>query len=151
MQQDDQSGEQAFAPGAEDLAGVEAWFAEYDALAERGAVQEIADLAIFPLNLATDAPGGFGAVRQWDREEFVRVMTEVMGGGTAGMEMKSVRTPRFLTPNLVLVETEATVTAEGRRQSMRYADLLVRTAQGWAFQTMIQGGWGHGWPPATRG
>ncbi|GAA3140047.1 hypothetical protein GCM10010466_33910 [Planomonospora alba] len=142
---------ETFTPSAEDLASIDAWFAEYDALAARGAVQEIADLAVFPLNLATDVPGGFGAVRQWDREEFVRVMTEVMGGGTAGMEMTSVRTPRFLTPNLVLVETEATVTVEGSTQSMRYADLLVRTAEGWAFQTMVQGGWGHGWPPATRG
>nr|BFE85162.1 hypothetical protein GCM10020093_077630 [Planobispora longispora] len=150
MQQDNEWNE-PFTPSAEDLAGVDAWFAEYDALAARGAVEEIADLAVFPLNLATDVPGGFGAVAQWDRAEFVRVMTEVMGGGTAGMEMKSVRTPRFLTPNLVLVETEATVTAEGRRQSMRYADLLVRTEGGWAFQTMVQGGWGHGWPPATRG
>ncbi|MFC4062455.1 nuclear transport factor 2 family protein [Planomonospora corallina] len=140
-----------FEPSTEDLASIDAWFAEYDALAARGAVEEIAGLAVFPLNLATDVPGGFGAVRQWDREEFVRAMTEVMGGGTAGMEMTSVRTPRFLTPNLVLVETEATVTVEGRAQSMRYADLLVRTADGWAFQTMVQGGWGHGWPPATRG
>ncbi|WP_449063142.1 nuclear transport factor 2 family protein [Planomonospora algeriensis] len=142
----------AFTPSADDLASVEAWFAEYDALAERGAVGEIADLAVFPLNLATDVPGGSAAVRQWSREEFVEVMTEVMGGGTAGLAMESVRTPRFLTANLVLVETEATMTdEEGNRQSTRYADLLVRTADGWAFQTMVQGGWGHGWPPATRG
>ncbi|GIH97403.1 nuclear transport factor 2 family protein [Planobispora siamensis] len=151
MQQETEYGQQAFTPSAEDLAGVEAWFAEYDALAARGAVREIADLAVFPLNLATDVPGGFAAVRQWDREEFIQVMTEVMGGGTGDMEMKSVRTPHFLTSNLVLVETEATVVVEGRRQSMRYADLLVRTTDGWAFQTMVQGGWGHGWPPATRG
>ncbi|MBG0816098.1 nuclear transport factor 2 family protein [Planomonospora sp. ID82291] len=141
-----------YTPSADDLAGVEAWFAAYDALAERGAVGEIADLAVFPLNLATDVPGGTAAVRQWSREEFIAVMTEVMGDGTAGLAMESVRTPRFLTANLVLVETEATMTTEsGDQRSTRYADLLVRTADGWAFQTMVQGGWGHGWPPCTRG
>lgn len=149
MQDSGQDG--TFTPNSEDLASIEAWFAEYDTLAARGAIQEIADLAVFPLNLATDVPDGVGAVRQWDREEFVRVMTEVMGGGTADLAMESVRTPRFLTANLVLVETEATVTTGEHRQSTRYADLLVRTTDGWAFQTMVQGGWGHGWPPATRG
>lgn len=65
--------------------------------------------------------------------------------------MESVRTPHFLSENLVVVITEAAVTVDGERQEMTYADVLVRTAEGWAFQTMAQGGWGHGWVPARRG
>ncbi|MEU8175830.1 nuclear transport factor 2 family protein [Microbispora hainanensis] len=140
-----------YEPSDEELKSVEDWFAAYDALAEQGAIERLADLAVFPMNLATDVPGGFAAVRQWTREEYVEAMREAMGGGTAGLGMESVRTPHFLSPNLVFVETTATMTIEGRRESMHYGDLLVRTQEGWAFQTMAQGGWGHGWPPARRG
>ena len=37
--------------------------------------------------------------------------------------------------------TDATVTAGGQTTSMRSGDLLVRTAEGWSFQTMVAGGW----------
>ncbi|SDH78971.1 hypothetical protein SAMN05192558_10559 [Actinokineospora alba] len=137
-----------YQPTDEALESVRQWFVDYDALAERGAVEEMADLAVFPLNLATDVPGGHAAVAQWSREEYVRTMTEVVGDGAA---MESVRTPHFLSENLVVVITEAAVTVEGERQELTYADVLVRTTQGWAFQTMVQGGWGHGWAPASRG
>ncbi|MBC6447739.1 nuclear transport factor 2 family protein [Actinokineospora xionganensis] len=137
-----------YQPTDEAVESVRQWFVDYDALAERGAVEEMADLAVFPLNLATDVPGGHAAVAQWTREEFVRTMSEVVGGGAA---MESTRTPRFLSENLVVVVTEAAVTVEGERQELTYADVLVRTPNGWAFQTMIQGGWGHGWDPARRG
>ncbi|MEV7013797.1 nuclear transport factor 2 family protein [Streptosporangium sp. NPDC051022] len=136
---------------AEELKSIEEWFADYDALAERGAIEELADLAVFPMNVATDVPGGHASVRQWTRAEYVEAMKESMGGGTAGLGLRSTRTPRFLSPNLVVVETEATMTIEGREHHMHYADLLVRAEDGWAFQTMVQGGWGHGWPPAKRG
>jgi hypothetical protein len=137
-----------YQPTDEDRDSVREWFAAYDALAERGAVDEMADLGVFPMNLATDVPGGRAAVTSWTREDYLRVMGDVVGGG-AGLE--SVRTPHFLTENLVVVVSEATTTVEGVRQSMTYADLLVRTADGWGFQAMIQGGWGHGWAPASRG
>ncbi|MDQ3577978.1 MAG: nuclear transport factor 2 family protein [Actinomycetota bacterium] len=132
-------------------AEIDAWFARYDALAERGAIEEMADLAVFPLNLATDTPEGHAAVATWDRAEFVATMGAVIGEGTAAARPVSVRTPHFLTDNLVVVITESTVTVDGERQSTRYADLLVRTADGWAFQTMVQGGWGQGWRAARRG
>ncbi|AQZ67125.1 unnamed protein product [[Actinomadura] parvosata subsp. kistnae] len=140
-----------YQPSDEDLKSVEAWFAEYDALAEQGAIEQLADLAVFPMNLATDVPGGRAAVRQWTREEYVEAMRQAMGGGTAGLDLRSVRTPHFVSENLVVVETEATMTVDGRTESMSYVDLLVRTEDGWAFQTMVQGGWGHGWPVAKRG
>ncbi|GHE25951.1 hypothetical protein GCM10017673_29390 [Streptosporangium violaceochromogenes] len=140
-----------YQPSAQELKSIEEWFADYDALAEQGAIEQLADLAVFPMNVATDVPGGHASVRQWTRPEYVEAMKESMGGGTAGLSLRSTRTPRFLGPNLVVVETEATMTIEGREHHMRYADLLVRTEDGWAFQTMVQGGWGHGWPPAKRG
>ncbi|HEX4817120.1 MAG TPA: nuclear transport factor 2 family protein [Nonomuraea sp.] len=140
-----------YQPSSADLRSVEDWFAQYDALAEQGAIEQLADLAVFPMNLATDVPGGHATVRQWTRAEYVAAMKEAMGGGTAGLDLRSKRTPHFLSPNLVVVETEATMTVGGREEEMHYADLLVRTEDGWAFQTMVQSGWGHGWPPATRG
>ncbi|RSM98242.1 hypothetical protein DMB42_45430 [Nonomuraea sp. WAC 01424] len=140
-----------YQPSAEELKNIEQWFADYDALAEQGAIEQLADLAVFPMNVATDAPGGHASVRQWTRAEYVEAMKQSMGGGTAGLDLRSTRTPRFLTPNLVVVETEASMAIEGEKHHMHYADLLVRTEDGWAFQTMVQGGWGHGWPPAKRG
>ncbi|GAA3668429.1 hypothetical protein GCM10022224_035810 [Nonomuraea antimicrobica] len=140
-----------YQPSAEELRSVEDWFAQYDALAEEGAIEKLADLAVFPMNLATDVPGGHAAVRQWTRAEYVGAMQDAMGGGTAGLGLESKRTPHFLGPNLVIVETEATMTVEGRQEEMHYADLLVRTEDGWGFQAMVQGGWGYGWPVARRG
>lgn len=140
-----------YQPSETELKSVEAWFAAYDRLAEEGAVEQLADLAVFPMNLVTDAPGGYAAARQWTREEYVAAMDETMGGGTAGLNLRSRRTPRFLSANLVIVETEATMTIEGEQQTTHYADLLLRTEEGWAFQSMIQAGWGAEWPAATRG
>ncbi|WP_436500819.1 nuclear transport factor 2 family protein [Actinokineospora sp. HUAS TT18] len=138
-------------PTESELASLNDWFTTYDALAAKGAVEEMADLAVFPMNLATDVDGGHAAVTQWSREQYVAAMTEVLGGGTGDMAMKSERTPHFLTANLAVVVTEATMTMGEETHRMTYADLLVRTADGWAFQSMIQGGWGADWPPAKRG
>ncbi|MBA2891240.1 nuclear transport factor 2 family protein [Nonomuraea soli] len=130
---------------------IEKWFEDYDKLAETGDIEKLADMAVFPMNVVTDVPGGYAAAKQWTREEYVAAMKEAMGGGTADLNLRSKRTPHHLTENLCLVETEATMTIEGQEQTMRYADLLVRTEDGWAFQTMVQGGWGYGWEPAKRG
>lgn len=127
---------------------IRAWFAEYDARAARGDIEGLADLAVFPLNVVTDIPGGASAAQTWDRARFVEVMTDVVGEGA---ELTSVRTPHPLSDNLAVVLTDATVTVEGNEVALRYADVLVRTADGWAFQTMVQPGHGTGWEPAARG
>ncbi|GAA4435547.1 nuclear transport factor 2 family protein [Actinokineospora soli] len=124
------------------------WFAEYDARAARGDIAGLADLAVFPLNVVTDIPGGAAAARTWDREEFIEVMTEVVGEGA---ELRSTRTPHLLGDNLAVVFTDASVTVDGHDHQMRYADILIRTTDGWAFQTMVQPGHGTGWEPARRG
>ncbi|MGW5055346.1 nuclear transport factor 2 family protein [Actinokineospora sp. NPDC004072] len=125
-------------------AEIHAWFAEYDARAARGDIEGMADLAAFPLNVVTDIPGGTAAAQIWDRAEFIRVMGEVVGEGA---ELTSERTPHLIGDNLAVVFTDA---AYGEHR-MRYADVLVRTPDGWAFQTMVQPGYGAGWTPARRG
>ena len=137
----------AFVPTADDLAGIDAWFARYDALATAGDVEAMADMALFPLNLATDDAQGNGSAWQWTREQFVSGMGAAMGpegpeGGATGVTMELTRTPHFLTPQLAIVVTDAVHTAGGTTHRLRYADLLVKRDGRWLFQTMVQGGWG---------
>ncbi|GAA2854352.1 hypothetical protein GCM10010517_12370 [Streptosporangium fragile] len=144
-------GSGSFTPTVEDLASVEAWFAEYDAYSAKVDVERMADMAMFPLNVVTDSPEGNGLAAQWTRERFTRTMAEAMGGGEAGdIEMTSTRTPHFLTRHLVVVITDATVTMNGQSYDMRYADLLVKAGGRWVFQTMVQGGWADAWKESAR-
>ncbi|MEU6117670.1 nuclear transport factor 2 family protein [Streptomyces sp. NPDC047117] len=130
-----------YVPSEQDLREVEEWFARYDALSAGVDVEGMADMAVFPLNLVSDDSDGNGQAGQWSRAEFVRTMAEVMGGG-GDVTFESTRTPHFLSTGIVVVFTDAVFTVDGRSQSVRYADVLVRRDGGWAFQTMIQGGWG---------
>ncbi|QDY75257.1 nuclear transport factor 2 family protein [Streptomyces qinzhouensis] len=131
-----------YTPTAEDRAGIEEWFAGYDAAAARRDVEAMADRAVFPLNLVSDDSRGEGATAQWDRRQFVETMTQVMGDGSEDITFDSVRTPVFLSPAMAVVFTDSTMTANGATQQLRYADILVKQDGKWAFQTMIQGGWG---------
>lgn len=131
----------AFQPSAAEVASVHAWFAEYDARAAKADLTGLADLAMFPLNVVSDDSGGNGSAAQWDRDQYLAAMAHVVGGGDQP-RMESVRTPHFLTGQLVLVFTEATFTTGDHAQAVRYADLLVKRHGRWYFQTMVQGGWG---------
>ncbi|GFH35790.1 nuclear transport factor 2 family protein [Streptomyces pacificus] len=131
-----------YRPTADELASIDAWFAEYDAAAARRDIERMADLAVFPLNLVSDDPAGDGASAQWDRDRFVRTMTKVMGDVGDGIAFESVRTPVFLGPAMVVVFSDSTMTAGGTTQQLRYADILIKRDGRWAFQTMLQGGWG---------
>ncbi|MBA8824876.1 hypothetical protein FHX42_002223 [Saccharopolyspora lacisalsi] len=128
-----------FVPSEDDIAGVHEWFARYDELAANAEVGRMADMAMFPLNAVTDDAQGNGSARQYDRERFCAEMAETVGEGAS---MESTRTPHFLSPSLVFVITDATVTHDGRTYQLRYADLLVKRDGQWLFQTMVQGGWG---------
>jgi hypothetical protein len=131
-----------FEPTAEDIAGVEAWFAEYDSYATNADVERMADMAMFPLNVVSDSDeSGNGSAAQQTRQQFVDGMSQVMGE-PGEVKMESHRTPVFLTRQLVLVISDATFTAHGDSQQVRYADLLVKRDGRWLFQTMVQGGWG---------
>ncbi|MGV9317066.1 nuclear transport factor 2 family protein [Streptomyces sp. NPDC003691] len=131
-----------YTPTAEDLAGIEEWFAGYDAAAARRDVEAMADQAVFPLNLVSDDAAGEAASAQWNRQQFVETMTHVMGDGSEDITFDSVRTPVFLSAAMAVVFTDSTMTANGATQQLRYADILVKRGGKWAFQTMIQGGWG---------
>ncbi|WP_411134698.1 nuclear transport factor 2 family protein [Streptomyces sp. C10] len=131
-----------YVPTAEDRASLDAWFAEYDEQSAKRDVQSMADLAMFPLNLVSDDAAGNGRAAQWDRERHIATMTQVMGDGSEDITFESTRTPVFLSPVLAVVFSDSTVTTDGRSRQLRYADILVRRDGAWAFQTMIQGGWG---------
>lgn len=132
----------AYQPTDEELASIQRWFAAYDDAAGRRDVERMADLAVFPLNLVSDDAGGQGASGQWDRERFVRTMGRVMGDGAEDITFGSTRTPVFLGPAIAVVFTDSVMTSQGHMQRLRYADILVRRGDSWAFQTMIQSGWG---------
>ncbi|MEU8954512.1 nuclear transport factor 2 family protein [Streptomyces sp. NPDC048518] len=134
--------ETGYAPTPEDRASLTAWFAEYDAHSARRDVERMADLAVFPLNLVSDDAAGDGRSAQWDREQFVATMTHVMGSGDDDITFESTRTPVFLSPAMAVVFTDSVMTANGETQQLRYADVLIRRGGSWAFQSMIQGGWG---------
>ncbi|GAA2580876.1 nuclear transport factor 2 family protein [Streptomyces tubercidicus] len=131
-----------YVPTAEDRASLDAWFAEYDAQSAQRNVQRMADMAVFPLNLVSDDAVGNGRSAQWDREQFVATMTQVMGDGSEDLTFESTRTPVFVSPAMAVVFSDSTMTTEGESRRLRYADILVKRDGQWAFQTMIQGGWG---------
>lgn len=131
-----------YTPTPEELASIEEWFAAYDAHSAKREVERMADLAVFPLNLVSDDSAGNGASAQWDRRQFVATMTQVMGDGSDDITFESVRTPVFLSPAMAVVFTDSAMTTGGRTRRLRYADVLIRRDGRWAFQTMLQGGWG---------
>ncbi|BDM74120.1 hypothetical protein HEK616_76070 (plasmid) [Streptomyces nigrescens] len=131
-----------YVPTAEDRASLDAWFAEYDAQSAKRNVERMADMAAFPLNLVSDDAAGNGRSAQWDRERFIATMTHVMGDGGEDITFESTRTPVFLSPAIAVVFTDSTMTVQGETRQLRYADILIRRDGTWAFQTMIQGGWG---------
>ena len=125
---------------AEQEREIEEWFAEYDNLVAAGDLGGMADQAVFPLNEVTDDAEGLGVVSATGREQFLAQM-RAAGVGGGPLEMRSSRTPVFLSPALVFVVTDATFGTGDGATTMRYGDLLLRTAGGWRFQTMVAGGW----------
>ncbi|GGY26852.1 DUF4440 domain-containing protein [Streptomyces djakartensis] len=126
----------------EDRASLDAWFAEYDAASGKRDVERMADMAVFPLNLVSDDSAADGRSAQWDRERFVTAMTHVMGEGSEDITFESTRTPVFLSSSMAVVFTDSTMTVDGHSRQLRYADILLKRGGRWAFQTMIQEGWG---------
>ena len=132
----------AFEPSEADRASVAAWFERYDALAAANDFEAMADVAMFPLNEVTDDGAGNGKAEQLGRDEYIAQMTQVMGGSAGEVTMDVTRTPHFLSDSLVFVVSDGTMTYGGNTMPVRYGDLLVKTGDRWAFQTMVQGGWG---------
>ncbi|MEU2236933.1 nuclear transport factor 2 family protein [Streptomyces vietnamensis] len=131
-----------YTPTVQDRASLDTWFAEYDAASGKRDIERMAEMAVFPLNLLSDDSSGNGRSAQWDRDQFIATMTHVMGEGSQDITFESTRTPIFLSSSMVVVFTDSTMTEDGRSQQLRYADILLKRDGKWAFQTMIQGGWG---------
>ena len=115
------------------------WFAQYDRLAASKNLDAMADMAAFPLNEVTDDAHGHGMAGLLDRSRYLAQMAQVISDDEVTMESR--RQPIFLSPALCFVVTDAVFTVDGSTQQMRYGDLLIRTAEGWKFQTMVAGGW----------
>ena len=131
-----------FVPTEQDTADLLAWFAEYDALAARGDVEAMADTALFPITVITNDSDGNGVTQVWDRAAFVQAMTAAMEGELADLTMENRRRPTFLNRDIAVVVTDSAVTAGGRVQHLRYADVMVKSDGSWRFTSMIQAGWG---------
>jgi hypothetical protein len=121
---------------------VDVWFAEYDELSKTGNIDGMADMAMFPIHVITDDSSGNGYAEYWNREQFIHTMTKATKSTPKDMEMRTVRTPFFLSNNLVVVITDAVIIMNKQEQTMRYADVLVKVDGKWKFQTMAQSGWG---------
>ncbi|MBB6171539.1 hypothetical protein HNR23_001599 [Nocardiopsis mwathae] len=131
-----------YTPTEEDLRSLGSWFARYDERADAGEAEGMVDMGMFPMNLVSDDSAGNGVAAQWSREQYLRMLTHQVPEEGTDLTTESVRTPVFLSPQLAVVFTEATMTVNGETMKMHYADVLVKSDGDWAYQTMVQGGWG---------
>jgi SnoaL-like protein len=131
-----------FVPTEQDTADLLAWFAEYDALAAHKDVEAMADTALFPIMVISNDSDGNGVTQIWDRAAFLQAMTAAMEGELADLTMENRRRPTFLNRDIAVVVTDSAVTAGGRVQHLRYADVMVKSDGSWRFTSMIQAGWG---------
>lgn len=129
-----------FVPTEQQVAGLMAWFAEYDALARKSDVEAMADMALFPLPVISNDSAGECVAQEWDRPTFV----QAMGNATDGPQptLENHREPHFLSADLAVVVTTTVVTSGTDIQHMRYADVMAKTGGQWRFKSMIQAGWG---------
>lgn len=121
---------------------IEAWFKKFDELATKNDLEAMAAMAMFPLFTVTHDSKGHAYTEVWKKEDYLKIMKETTAGTPKDMEMKTDRTPYFLSNDLVTVLTRATVKTAGQTTIIKYADILVRVDGQWKFQTMAQAGWG---------
>jgi len=115
------------------------WFEQYDRAAASRDLETMAGMAAYPLNEVTDDAEGHGVAGLLNRDQYLAQMRNVIGNDEVTMDSK--RQPIFLSPALCFVVTDATFTVNGETHHIRYGDLMVRTTEGWKFQTMVAGGW----------
>ena len=129
-----------FVPSDQQVAGLLAWFADYDALARKNDVEAMADQALFPLTVISHDSAGERVTQQWDRATFI----QAMGAATDGPQpdLENHREPHFLSPDLAVVVTTTVMTSGTDIQHMRYADIMAKAGGRWRFTSMVQAGWG---------
>lgn len=135
--------QQGFVPSAEDVRGLMDWFAAYDALVQRNAVEEMANEAIFPNVVFTDDSQGEYVTQNWNREMFKQAMDlSAQGINPADIKIENTRNPIFLDKDLAVVITDSTISTGPEMRKTRYADIMVKKGGKWKFQAMVQAGWG---------
>ena len=130
-----------YQPSQAEVDQVLAWFDRYDQLVSERNLDEMADMAAFPINEVTDDGAGNGVASSCDRDRFVAQMQQQTAGG-GDLQITSTRHPIFLSPELVFVITDAEVIGDSFEHQMRYGDLLIKVEGRWLFQTMVGSGWG---------
>lgn len=121
---------------------VESWFAKYDELSLKNDIEGMAAQAHFPLYAITHDSKGEVHTEVWKKEDFVKIMKEAMAGTPKDLDLRTERTPYFLSEDLIVVTTRATMKSGGKSNVLKYADILVKDGGVWKFQTMVQAGWG---------
>ncbi len=121
---------------------IESWFAKYDQLALKSDVEGMSAYARFPLYAVSTDSKGQAHTDVWKKEDFLQIMKEVMAGTPPDLDIRTERTPYFLSDDLVVVATRATVKSQGKCNVYKYVDVLVKDGGAWKFQTMVQAGWG---------
>lgn len=133
----------SYKPTAKQKTEIADWYKKYDELIKKADVEAMADHAAFPLTVISDDPSGKGISRHWNREEFVKAMTNAMSNTPKDIKYNTVRTPLMINDNLAMVLTEWDMTANKKKTKAKYADILVKDNGTWKFKTMVQAGWGE--------
>jgi hypothetical protein len=128
-----------FTPTPQETETLLAWFDRYDGHARRNDTEAMADMALFPLVVMTNDSQGECVAQEWDRGTFIQAMDMAAAGS---VEIDNHRRPVFLNSDLAVVVTDSTVTADGKTEHMRYADVMAKAGGEWRFKSMVQAGWG---------
>ncbi|GAB7047203.1 hypothetical protein JCM9534A_23290 [Catenuloplanes indicus JCM 9534] len=130
-----------YTPTNDDVDGLLAWFARYDAHTRDNDTEAMADMALFPLMVMTDDSAGECVGQVWDRPTFIAAMS-MAGADSATVEFDNHRSPTFLDADLAVVTTDSTMTIDGETTRTRYVDVMAKQNGEWRFKSMIQSGWG---------
>ena len=133
----------AFTPSEKEIKILMDWFATYEGYVLKNQLDNMADMAIFPLVVMTDDSQGNCVAQSWDRETYKQAMDmTAQGVDMSTVSIESHRSPTFLNENLAVVITDAITTIAGQPQQSRYVDIMAKQDGEWRFKSMIQSGWG---------
>lgn len=133
----------SYQPSTKQKAEIAEWFKKYDELIKKMDIEAMANQAAFPITVISDEQNGNGISRQWNREDFVKAMTNAMSNTHKDIKYNTVRTPLVINEHLVVVLTEWNMKADKKTTKSKYADILVKEDGVWKFKTMVQAGWGE--------
>lgn len=132
-----------FIPSEQDLKELSEWFAKYESHVLKNELDNMADMAVFPLVVITDDPKGNCVSQAWDTTTFKQAMDlNAQGVDLSTVKIENERNPIFLSQNLAVVITDTVTTIAGKPEQSRYADIMVKADGQWKYKSMIQSNWG---------